>query len=74
MHRLAAVLGHDGVAGENAEIFPLVVGDAPLAGRRLPDAGIKAAFGLLQVPGAELRIAGDDAVGLGRTEFRFDSR
>ncbi len=73
MHRLAAVLGDDRVPAEHIEIFPLVIGNPPFAGRRLPDARIEATFGRLQVPGAELRIAGNDAVRIRCAELGFSS-
>src|SRR5438067_10208559 len=70
---LAAVLGNHRDAGQDVAELPLVIDDAPFAGRRLPDACIEAAVALLRIPGAEFRVARDHAVRGRRAGLRLDA-
>ena len=58
--------------GQDMAELPLVVFDSPHAGRRLPDPGIEAALRLLDIPGAEFRIAGQQPLGARRALLRLD--
>jgi len=42
--------------------LPLIIDDAPFAGCGFPYPGIEAAIALLDIPGAELRIARNQAI------------
>ena len=52
---VAAVLGEDRDAGQDVAELPLLILDAPFAGRRFPDARRRGRLGFLDVPGAEAR-------------------
>ena len=53
--------------------LPLVIFDAPLAGRGFPDAGKKAAIDVLDIPAAELGVARNQPPRGGGALLRFDA-
>src|SRR6478609_7811549 len=68
---LASILADDRISRQYMKIFPLVIGNAPLAGRRLPYAGIKPVSVLVEVPAPELRRSRQQPVGSRRSRFRL---